>query len=125
MNRYRKYIDLGLVLAVLAFAFLFRQMLDQVWDIFRLPLVEDWPVQIPTLIAVGVGGLLYFVLRSQPRVMGFLEDVASELSKVAWPNVQETVASTGVIVVMVGLASLIMFVFDTLWGTLTRSFLTL
>jgi preprotein translocase SecE subunit len=57
--------------------------------------------------------------------MAFLNDVAVELSKVTWPTMQETVASTGVIIVMVGIASLLMFFFDTLWGTLTRSFLTL
>lgn len=125
MNRYRKWINLGLFLTVLAFGFLLAQMLAQVWEIFRLPLFENWPLSLPSAIALAVGVAVLIGLRSQPKVMGFLEDVANELSKVSWPNPQETIASTGVIIVMVGIASLLMFMFDTLWGTLTRSFLTL
>jgi len=125
MNRYRKWINLALVLTVLAFGFLLAQMLSQVWEIFRLPVFEQWPLPLPKAIALVVGVAVFIGVRSQPKAMGFLEDVANELSKVTWPNPQETIASTGVIIVMVGIASLIMFVFDTLWGTLTRSFLTL
>jgi preprotein translocase subunit SecE len=125
MSRYRKWIDLGLVLASLAFWFLLRQMFEQVWEIFRLPLFEESPIQFPSLIALVLALIAFLVVRNQPKVVGFLDEVASELSKVTWPTSQETITSTGVIIVMVGIASLIMFVFDTMWGTLTRSLLTL
>ncbi|MBL7684614.1 MAG: preprotein translocase subunit SecE [Deltaproteobacteria bacterium] len=52
-------------------------------------------------------------------------EVISELGKVTWPTQKETVASTGVILVMVAIASGILFVFDTVWSMLTRLFLEL
>ncbi|HCU24236.1 MAG TPA: preprotein translocase subunit SecE [Deltaproteobacteria bacterium] len=125
MERYRKYIDLALLLLAAALWFLLRHFLTQVWDLFRLPLVTSLPISLPSLIAllVAVGG--FFFARTNAKVFGFLGEVAGELAKVAWPTLQETMASTGVIIVMVGIASLIMFGFDALWGTLTRSLLTL
>jgi preprotein translocase subunit SecE len=125
MNRFQKWIDLGLGLAAVALWFLLSQMLTQVWTIFRLPLMADWPIQLPALLALVGSAGAFALTRWNARAMAFLNDVAVELSKVTWPTMQETVASTGVIIVMVGIASLLMFFFDTLWGTLTRSFLTL
>jgi preprotein translocase subunit SecE len=125
MSRYRKYIDLGLGLAALALWFVLRQMFDQVWEVFRLPLFEQSPIQLPTLIALVLAFLAFIFARSNHKVFNFLDEVATELSKVSWPTSQETITSTGVIVVMVGIAALILFGFDAIWGTLTNSFLTL
>ena len=125
MNRFQKWVDLGLILSAAALWFILNQMFTQVWSIFRLPLMPDWPIQLPALAALVLAAVAFFSTRFSGKAMGFLNDVALELSKVTWPTTQETVASTGVIIVMVGIASLIMFFFDTLWGTLTRSFLSL
>lgn len=125
MERFKKYIDFSLILAAAVVWYLLRHLLLQVWDIFRLPVMENWPLSLPALIAllVAVGGFIY--VRRSAQAYGFLGEVATELSKVTWPTMQETVASTGVIVVMIGIASMMMFSFDALWGTLTRSLLTL
>lgn len=125
MSRYRKWIDLGLTLTGAALWLLLNQMLAQVWDIFRLPLFTEWPIQLPTLLALVVAIGFFVWIRRHKKTMIFLDEVATELSKVTWPNSKETVASTGVIIVMVGIASVILFLFDTLWGTLTNSFLAL
>lgn len=114
-----------LAASALALWLLLRQMLEQVWEIFRLPLFVDWPIQVPALGAL-VGAVAFFVLvKRNNKAMTFLDEVANELSKVTWPNGRETVMSTGVIIVMVGIASMILFGFDVLWGTLTKSFLAL
>ena len=125
MNRYRKWVDLFLALCGVALWFLLRQMLTQVWDIFRLPVFADLPVQLPSLAAFVLSVAAFFLTKSNGRAMTFLDEVSQELSKVTWPNMKDTVASTGVIIVMVGIAAVLLFLFDTLWGTLTRSFLTL
>ncbi len=125
MNRYQKYVDLALALAALAVWYLLRQMLFQVWELFRLPQWEGLPIQTPGFIALAAAAGAFITVRTNRKAMTFLNEVAMELSKVTWPNRKETVASTGVIIVMVGIASVIMFLFDTVWGTLTRSFLTL
>ncbi len=125
MNRYQKWVDLGIVLAALALGFLFHQMLSQVWEIFRLPLMSGWPVQLPTILGVVVGVIAFLVTRTNAKAMAFLNDVANELSKVTWPTRQETVASTGVIIVMVGIAALIMLGADFIWGSATIEFFDL
>jgi preprotein translocase SecE subunit len=125
MGRFRKWIDLALVLSGLALWFLSRQMFEQVWEIFRLPLYEGWPLQLPSLAALVLSLTFFVSIRRNKKAMTFLDEVANELAKVTWPAGKDTVASTGVIIVMLGIAALILFGFDTLWGTLTRSFLTL
>jgi len=125
MERYRKYIDFSLLLAAAVVWFLLRHFLTQVWELFRLPVVDSLPISLPSLIALLVAAGGFFFVRTNVKAFGFLNDVAAELTKVTWPTSQETLASTGVIIVMVGIASLIMFGFDALWGTLTRSLLTL
>ena len=125
MDRYKKYIDLGLGLAALALWFLLRQFLLQMWELFHLPLMENLPITLPSLIALVIAAGLFLFFRSNAKSYNFLGEVATELSKVTWPTRQETVASTGVIIVMVGIASLIMFGFDALWGTVTARLLTL
>ncbi len=125
MERFKKWIDIALALAALALGLVLRQMFAQIWELFRLPFLVDWPVQIPDLLAVA-GAIVFFALiRGNRKVMGFLEEVVLELTKVTWPKGKETVASTGVIIVMVGFVSVVLFLFDTLWGTLTNSFLAL
>ncbi len=125
MNRFKKWIDLGLALTALALWFLLRQMLEQVWEIFRLPLLLTSPIQLPALAALGVALIAFILVRRNTRVMVFLEEVTTELTKVTWPTGAETITSTGVIIVMVGICAVILFLFDSLWGTLTSSFLAL
>lgn len=125
MNRYRKWVDLFLALSGVALWFLLRQMLEQVWAIFRLPLYPDWPVQLPSVVALAGALVAFSFVKRHRKTMTFLDEVSQELAKVTWPGGKETVASTGVIIVMVGIASVILFLFDTLWGTLTNSFLAI
>jgi len=125
MNRYRKWVDIFLALSGVALWFLFRQMLEQVWEIFRLPLFSDWPVQLPSLAALVLALSAFALTKRNKKSMTFLDEVSQELAKVTWPKGKDTLASTGVIIVMVGIASVILFLFDTLWGTLTKSFLAL
>jgi preprotein translocase subunit SecE len=124
MENYRKWIDLGLGLAAVAAWFLLRQMLQQVWDIFRLPQIEGFIFQAPELISLVISVVGFIWLRRNAKVFGFLNEVATELAKVNWPTGSETLASTGVILVMVGIAAMIMFGFDAMWGTFTKSLLS-
>jgi len=125
MNRYQKWIDFALLLACAGLAYLLSQMLGQIWDLFRLPLVESLPIPLPTLISVVVGILAFVLVRTNAKAMEFFNEVATELSKVSWPTTQETIQSTGVIIVMVSIASIIMLLYNTFWGTITSSLLSL
>lgn len=123
MNANKKYLDLGLGAIALIVWLMFRQLLLFGWDVLRLPVYENLPVGIPDVLAFLIAIAVFVILKRNARVSEFGLEVISELSKVTWPTRKETVVSTGVIIVMVGIAAVLMFMIDTLWGTLTRSFL--
>ena len=124
MSQTQKWVNLGLLLATVVVFYVLMQIMSMVWDWFRLPLLDDWlvsPDVLASLILASGAGLM---LRRHAKVNQYLNDVAIELMKVTWPNQKETVASTGVVIVMTILAALILLVFDTIWGTVTQGFLT-
>jgi preprotein translocase SecE subunit len=52
------------------------------------------------------------------RLNVFMNEVTLELSKVTWPPRKESMMSAGVIAVLVGIVSLILVGFDTVWQRL-------
>ena len=107
----------------LAFWLILRQILNSTWEFFRLPIPAGLPVGIPEILAFLIAAAAFIILKRHPKVNEFGLEVISELSKVTWPTRKETALSTGVIIIMVGIASVLLFLFDTIWGTLTKSFL--
>ena len=67
------------------------------------------------LIAIAGGVYVY----NNPKANGFLDEVVTELWKVAWPDRKETQNSTVVVIVTTLVISLILGVFDLVWGKLT------
>lgn len=123
MNSNKKYLDLAFgVISLIVWA-VFRQLITFGWEFLRLPIYESLPVGIPDIISFVFAIAAFLILKRNVKVTEFGLEVISELLKVTWPTRKETVISTGVIVVMVGIASVMMFLIDTVWGTLTRSFL--
>ncbi len=125
MTQNKKWLDISMGGAAILAWLLFRLFLDATWDYFRLPVQESWPVPLPEILAFILGFCVFFVLKKSNKINEFGGEVISELSKVTWPTRKETLVSTGVIIVMVGIAAMLLFAFDTIWGTLTRSFLEL
>jgi preprotein translocase subunit SecE len=107
------------VLGVVAFLFM-RQVADVVWTLLRLPVPADWPVVPSDLIGAAAGLALFIVLKKNRKVSDFFNEVVSELAKVTWPPKKETLLSTAVIAIMVAICSMIIFGFDTLWGTVVK-----
>jgi preprotein translocase subunit SecE len=119
----QKWVNFGLLLGG-AIIFLFLSKLTTaVWDLSRLPLLEEWPVDPPYLIGFGIAAGMAVWVRRNDGTNNFLNEVALELSRVTWPGRKETVASAGVVVVLIGIAALILFLIDTLWGTMIRGVL--
>ena len=77
----------------------------------RLPLTNV----VSLLIAIG-GGV--YVFRNK-TANDFLNEVVTELWKVAWPDRKETQNSTVIVIVTTIIVSLILGVFDMVWGKLT------
>ncbi len=125
MNPHKRILDFSLLgLSVLAWWFI-REFLLTIWDFFRLPIQENWPVGVPDLLAFVIGIATFIVLKRQKKVNEFGLEVINEFSKVTWPTRKETALSTVVIVIMVAIASVLLFFFDVMWGTFTRSLMEL
>jgi preprotein translocase subunit SecE len=121
----QKWVNLSLLISV-AVVFLFvSRLVAAVWDIAHLPLLEEWPVPPVYLIGFGIAAGIGFWVRKDGKANNFLNEVVLELSRVTWPNRKETVASAGVVVVLIGIAALILFLIDSLWGTMIRGLLAL
>ncbi len=99
---------------------LFREIAGTAWILLRLPLPADWIVPPPDIVAALFGIAIFVGLIKSERVNTFTNEVITELSKVVWPNRKETLLSTGVVSVLVGICSVILFLFDMLWGTLVK-----
>ena len=80
----------------------------------------NWVVPPSDISGIIVGaGLFIYLLRSQ-KAASFAEAAFAELAKVTWPNPKETGLSTGVVSVMVGIATLCILLFDTLWAWIAQ-----
>ncbi len=121
----KRWVDIGLAFAGVIVAFLFAQIFDAVWSYFEWPVYADYGVGLPVLLGVFVGAVVFLSLRLSKGVTVFLTEVVYELSKVTWPQRKETMISSVVVLVMVAIASVIVFLFDGLWGTVSERFLTL
>jgi preprotein translocase SecE subunit len=101
---------------------LFRELGATVWAIAHLPQPADWVIPPSEIIAIALGIVTFIVLLRSKTVNSFTNDTITELAKVTWPNRKETVISTGVVSVLVGIAASILFGFDMLWGAMIHLF---
>jgi len=116
----QKIVNLGLLL-VAACVFLFMVNLTQaLWGLGGLPRFADWLVSPAQLISFGLTAGAGIYVRRTAASNQFLNEVVQELSKVTWPTRKETVMSTGVACVLVAICALVLFLFDSLWGTILR-----
>lgn len=108
-------------LAVVVFLFI-RQIAELVWHIAKLPVPADLPATPADIIAFVAGILTFIIMKKNAKATQFTGEVIVELSKVTWPPKKETLLSGVVVSVMVAVCALILFTFDTLWGTLVKMF---
>jgi preprotein translocase subunit SecE len=94
---------------------LLGQGVRAIWDLFAEPdpkLVT--PIAGVLALAVTLG------LYKAPKVHKFSFEVASELSKVTWPDRQETWKQTVVVIVVSVIAAIILGLFDAIWLAITN-----
>ena len=122
MQRSKKAVSLIYLACGFVAWMLFREMFASIWVIARLPMPADWMVSPVDMLAVVMGIVTFVVLLKNQRVNTFTNEVLTETGKVTWPNRKETVLSTGVVSVLVGICAVILFGFDMLWGAIVRVF---
>lgn len=118
MVNYQRWINISyLVLSALLWL-VFRHLAEVVWDLARLPMSQDAVIAPTDWVALGLAIVVFVALLRNRRLNEFMGEVAQELVKVTWPPRKESVMSAGVIAVLVGVVSLLLVGFDTLWQKL-------
>lgn len=121
----QKWVNSALLIGAGAFYLFAYQLVAALWDVGRLPVPEDWPVEPSHLIGFAMAAGVALWARSSAAANGFFNEVVLELSKVTWPNRKESVGSAGVVIVLVGIAALLLFVIDSIWGMTIKGILSL
>lgn len=119
----QKIVNLALLLAGFVLFLFLYQAISFGWEWGSLPVMNNWPLRPDALISFGVVLVSLFFVRRSETVNRFLNEVVVELGKVVWPERKETIMSTGVVAVMVGISALLLFLIDFIWGTVSRSIL--
>jgi len=117
----QRYVNIGLVgVAIVTYLFV-MQLADAIWGVVRLPVPSSLPFTPAVMIGAVCGLVVFVILKRSSRVNVFLNEVVSELAKVTWPPKKETLLSTVVVSIMVAVCAVILFTFDTFWGTLVKA----
>ncbi len=122
MQRSKKAVSLIYLACGFIAWMLFREMFSSIWAIARLPMPADWFITPADVISIVLGAAVFVVLLRSEAVNVFTNEVITELGKVTWPQRKETVLSTGVVSVLVGICAVILFLFDMVWGAVVKVF---
>lgn len=89
---------------------------DWIWGYFtRTP--DEFIIILGAAIVALAGGIYLY---KDEEAYGLVNEVASELSKVTWPTMDEVKRSTIIVVIMTLLFALILGFFDSVWSQLTQ-----
>ncbi|MCS6901779.1 MAG: preprotein translocase subunit SecE [Myxococcales bacterium] len=127
-----RYVMTGFFLAIIAVAYVLGRTLGAIWGrlaeaswfqnsmaaLARVGEEErsEISVTIGALVALGVGVHLY----RRPDVRQWTNEVASEMSKVTWPDKHEVTNSTIIVIVTSAFATLYLALLDRFWGFVTN-----
>lgn len=79
-------------------------------------------IRVAAIIVVAIVVVLLALTTPQgKRGLGFLQDARMELRKVVWPTRQETVQTTGVVIVIVIITALVLWGIDGIFALIVKS----
>ena len=117
----KRYVAIFYVLAAIALAKFLEKILSLAFSYSRINdatvLVEGWTVA--TVVGFVLAAAVAVVVWRMPRTQAVSLEVALELKRVTWPTLRETRAATVAVVVASFIASIILGVFDFIWGRLS------
>jgi preprotein translocase subunit SecE len=117
----KRYVAIFYVLAAIALGKFLEKIFSLVFSYARFNdatfLVEGWNTS--TALGFAVAAVAAVVVWRIPRTQAVSLEIALELKRVTWPSLRETRAATIAVVVASFIASIILGVFDFIWGRLS------
>jgi preprotein translocase subunit SecE len=103
-------------------AFMLSKALDYAWTRLGLwkPQFGDPRDEVVMPVAALIGALVAFYYYKDVKTRTLAEEVASELGKVVWPNRDEVVNGTFVVLVTTLIATTFFALMDRFWGFVTN-----
>lgn len=120
MANLKRWINISyFFLAAITWVF-FYYLTDTIWTLAGFRVSSDWYIQPSQTVAFAAAAAFLLVMFKNEKIGTFASEVATELSKVTWPERKETILSAGVISIMIAICAVILFAFDSLWGTVVK-----
>jgi preprotein translocase subunit SecE len=117
----KRYVAIFYVLAAFALGKFLEKTISLAFSAARLNdatvLVEGWTVS--TALGFVVAAVVAVVVWRIPKTQAVSLEIALELKRVTWPSLRETRAATVAVVVASFIASIILGIFDFIWGRLS------
>ena len=117
----------SIIFILLAIAWLFAVSLRGL----AIPVLARFEIGDPAFLginatswgAIVLGAVSFFMLNRHPKVIGFTDEVINELRKVTWPDKDETVHGTVVVIGVTLFIAAALGIYDYVWGEVTHMFL--
>jgi len=119
--RYKKYVAMFYIFAVLVVSFYLSEMLSALFQTFRVEDIQLIGDQLPMskAIAFAISTVIALVVWNNSKYNTASFETADELFKVDWPDAEETKNSTLVTVVVSIVLSIVLALMDMVWSALT------
>ncbi len=116
----KKTVIICLIIGAFFLYLVASQFIELIFDGLNLSINRDFGLTLPEFLSLAVAALTFFLMLKSAATMDFLIESVGELMKVVYPTPKESGQSAIVVIIMVGVATVLLAVFDTLWSTLTR-----
>jgi preprotein translocase subunit SecE len=117
----KRYVAIFYVLAAIALGKFLEKVFSLAFSYARFNdatvLVEGW--NLSTVLGFVVAAAVAVVVWRIPKTQTVSLEIALELKRVTWPSLRETRAATVAVVVASFIASIILGIFDFIWGRLS------
>ena len=80
-------------------------------------------LQVSVILAIATGFVSFFVFLRNQKAVSFVDEVVVEMRKIFWPDREETVNSTTIVIISCFIIAGSLATFDFVWAKVTGVFL--
>lgn len=125
MEDVSRYVSMAYLVGGLVVAWVFAKTSDLIFTAFAPRAnVAFAGIGLSVIVGVGLAVLLTVVLWRNRKVYQWMTEVAVELSRVTWPELDETRQSTIIVIVFSVVLALALALFDFVWKFATDAILS-
>jgi preprotein translocase SecE subunit len=121
----KKIVIICLIITAFFLYLVASQLSEALFNGFDIPVNNDFVLTVPQYIGIAIAGLALLIVLKNAVAMGFFSEVVVEMSKVVYPTPKESALSAGVVIVMVGIATVLLVVYDWVWALVTAGVLSI